>query len=89
MAGQRFAYTPEGISRRGDELYEQQIQAHVAGQEGKVVAIDEVSGAYAVGDDALAASRGLRARVPQATAWLVRVGCRSLHRIRTGFLCRS
>ena len=75
------AYSPEEVARRGDELYEQRVLPRVAGQDGKVVAIDVVTGAYAVGDDALTAARQLRAPVPQATVWLVRIGHRALHRI--------
>ena len=48
--------------------------------DGKLVAIDIESGAYEVDEDELTAFDRLRARVPQAQIWLVRVGSRYVHR---------
>lgn len=75
----------EDIARRGDEIYDQQVRAHVkAGNEGNVVAIDVETGAYAVGKTALAASKRLRSQHPEAEIWFVRIGHRALHRIGIG-----
>ena len=75
-------YSPEETARRGDELYSRQVRPHVeAEHRGKVVAIDVESGAYALGETAVHASRQLLAQHPDAQIWLVRVGDRELHRI--------
>jgi hypothetical protein len=75
-------YSIQEIAARGDEIYDKQIRdavepAHV----GKVVAIDVDSGAYAMGENELVASRLLRQRLPDSQIWLRRVGNPSLHRI--------
>lgn len=72
----------EETARRGDEIYERQIRSQVeAGNRGKVVAIDVETGAYALEETALAASRLLQAQRPATEVWLVRVGRRALHKI--------
>ncbi len=75
-------HSAEETARRGDEIYEQQIRPIVeGGNRGKVVAIDIESGAYAVADNALSASRDLLDRLPDAEIWCVRVGSRALYRM--------
>ena len=72
----------EETARRGDEIYERQIRSQVeAGNYGKIVAIDVESGAYALEETAVAASRHLQAQHPSAEVWFVRVGHRALHHI--------
>lgn len=72
----------EETARRGDEIYEQRIRSQVeAGNHGKIVAIDVETGAYALEETALAASRRLQAQQPNAEVWFVRVGHRALHHI--------
>ncbi len=72
----------EETAQRGDEIYERQIRAQVeAGNYGKIVAIDVDTGAYALEETALAASRRLQAKQPSAEVWFVRVGHRALHHI--------
>jgi hypothetical protein len=82
MPPQQPRYTSEETARRGDEIYEREVRARVeAGNRGKVVAIDIETGAYALGETALAAATRLRVRHPDAEIWFVRVGHRALHRI--------
>jgi hypothetical protein len=82
MPTQQPRYTAEETARRGDEIYEREVRARVeAGNRGKVVAIDIETGAYALGETALAAAKRLRVRHPDAEIWFVRVGHRALHRI--------
>ncbi|MEW6211004.1 MAG: hypothetical protein AB1631_21750 [Acidobacteriota bacterium] len=82
MSIQHPRYSAEETARRGDEIYERQIRAQVeAGNQGKIVAIDIESGAYAVGETALIASKRLLAQRPEAEIWFVRIGHRALHRI--------
>ncbi|MBC6418687.1 MAG: hypothetical protein GDA44_07770 [Prochloron sp. SP5CPC1] len=75
-------YPLEEIAQRGDEIYEQNIRVRVENaHEGKVVAIDIETGAYALGDNAVIAARQLRSQYPLAEVWFVRVGDRALHRL--------
>jgi hypothetical protein len=84
MPPQQPRYTSEETARRGDEIYEREVRARVeAGNRGKVVAIDIETGAYALGETALAAAKRLRVQHPDAEIWFVRVGHRALHRIGT------
>lgn len=72
----------EEVARRGDEIYAHQIRAKVeAGNRGKVIAIDIDSGDYQIDRTALAASKLLRAKKPDAVIYCVRIGERVLHRI--------
>ena len=76
------AYSAEEVARRGDAIYTQTIRAQLEpAHEGEIVAIDVISGDYAVDEDALAAVHRLRVRRPNAEVWLVRVGSRTLDRI--------
>ena len=79
---QQTRHSADETARLGDEIYERQIRLLVeAGNRGKIVAIDVETGAYAVDETALAASRLLQAQRPATEVWLVRVGHRALHKI--------
>lgn len=85
MSAQYPRYSAEETARRGDEIYERQVRAQVeAGNRGKVVAIDIETGAYSVGETALAAAKPLLVQRPEAEIWFVRIGHRALHRIGLG-----
>lgn len=74
--------SPEEIARLGDEIYERKIRRKVESDHyGKVVAIDVNSEQYEIADNVLLAARALRARVPDAEVWCVRVGHDALYRI--------
>lgn len=55
-----------------------------AGNDGKIVAIDIETGAFEVADNSLLASDLLRERYPDAQAWFIWIGHKTVHRI--GFL---
>jgi len=75
----------EEVVRRGDALYEQEVRAQLQpGDEGKFAAIDIESGMSEIDRDELKAGNRLRARIPEAQIWMVRVGHRSVHRIGGG-----
>jgi hypothetical protein len=81
MAAVSRRYSKEEFARRGDAIYEKEIRPHVNPEdEGKLVAIDIESGAYEIDEGELAAFDRLRARVPEAQIWLVRIGSRYVHR---------
>jgi len=77
----RRHYEKEEFARRGDAIYEGKIRPLIeAGNEGKFVAIDINSGDYELAEDELNACDRLRARIPKAQIWMVRVGSRYLRR---------
>lgn len=81
MSSTKRRYSKEEFARRGDALYEQEVRAQLQpGEEGKFAAIDIESGTYEVDEDELEACDRLRARVPEAQIWMVRIGSRSVHR---------
>ena len=69
----------EETARLGKEIYERNIRPLVeADHRGQVVAIDVNSGDYALADTASVAAKCLRARRPDASVWLMRVGYQTL-----------
>jgi len=74
-------YSKEEFARRGDQIYEHDIQPHlIADDEGKFVVIDIETGWYEIDDDEIAASDRLLLRRPEAQMWLTRVGFRGARR---------
>ena len=70
----------EETARLGKEIYERDIRHLVeADHHGEVVAIDVGSGSYALGENAITASKGLRDQHPEAQVWLMRVGHQALY----------
>lgn len=81
MAVATLQFTKEEIVRRGKEIYEADIRSIVeADNKGRVVAIDVLTGEFELADDALTSAGKLRARLPEATIFLTRVGYPALHR---------
>jgi hypothetical protein len=75
-------YSKEAFSRRGQEIYDQNIRAAVEPDNtGKFVAIDIESGAWEIDEDDYTATERLLVRVPDAQMWLARVGHRAAYRI--------
>jgi hypothetical protein len=75
-------YSKEEFARRGDAIYEKDILPKLAAKDvGKFLAIDIETGAYEISSDEMKAGDKLRARLPEAQIWMVRVGHRSVHRI--------
>jgi len=74
-------YSKDEFARRGDAIYENDVRPQVkSDDEGKFAAIDIESGMYEMDVDELEAGKKLRARVPDAQIWMVRIGSRSVHR---------
>jgi hypothetical protein len=81
MASTKRRYRKEEFARRGDTIYENDVRPQLTAEDdGKFAAIDIESGAYQVEVDELAACDRLRARIPGAQIWMVRVGSPSVHR---------
>lgn len=81
MAPAQRRYSKEEFARRGDATYESKVRPKLTPEDdGKFAAVDIESGAYEIDSEELAACDRLRARVPDAQIWLVRVGSRFLYR---------
>lgn len=82
MATQKLKYEKEEFSKRGKAMYEENVRAQVEeGNYGKIVAIDIETGDFAVAESSISASDLLRERNPEAQAWFVRIGYKTVHRI--------
>src|SRR5437879_4307593 len=82
MGSTKRRYSKEEFARRGDAIYENDVRPRLKpADEGKFAAIDIESGVYEIDRDELKAGNRLRARIPEAQIWMVRVGHRSVHRI--------
>ena len=80
MATQR-RYPKEEFGRRGDTIYEQKSRPHLKPRDkGKYVAIDIETGEYEISKSELAARHRLRARIPDAQVYGVRVEWHSVKR---------
>lgn len=82
MAAATAQFTREEIVQRGKEIYERNIRPLVeAGNEGRVVAIDVLTGEYELAGNATVSSGQLRARLPEAVIFFMRVGYPTMARI--------
>ena len=73
-------FTKEEIVQRGKEIYERDLRPLIeAGNEGRVVAIDVLTGEFELADDAITSAGQLRARVPETVIFVLRVGYPALH----------
>jgi hypothetical protein len=82
MSSVKRRYSKEEFARRGDAIYENDVRPQLKpADEGKFAAIDIDSGTFELDRDELKAGNKLRARIPEAQIWMVRVGHRSVHRI--------
>ena len=82
MGSVKRRYSKEEFARRGDAVYENEVRPRLkADDKGKFAAIDIESGMYEIDADELKAGNRLRARIPEAQIWMVRVGNHSVHRI--------
>lgn len=81
MGSTKRRYSKEQFARRGDSIYESTVRPHLkTGDDGKFAAIDIESGLFELASDELEACDRLRARVPTAQIWMVRIGSRYVHR---------
>ena len=91
MAGTKPRYSKEELARRGDKIYEKAIRATLSAKDkDRLVAIDIETGEHEIGDDEIDVVHRVRARIPEAQTWLVRVGLRYVHRFgRHDLRCES
>ncbi len=81
MSSVKRLYSKEEFAKRGDALYESAVKPNLKPEDdGKIVALDIETGEYELDADELTAGKRLRARLPKAQTWMVRVGSRYVHR---------
>src|SRR5438477_64846 len=81
MSAIQRRYSKEEFARRGDAIYESDVRPCLSpNEQGKFVAIDIDTSAYELDADEMAACDRLRARLPEAQIWMVRIGSRYVHR---------
>jgi hypothetical protein len=81
MTVRQRRYSKEEMAQRGQELYESGIRQQVeAGNKGKIVAIDIETGSFELDNDTMPATQRLYERLPDAQAWVLRIGYRAVHR---------
>ena len=74
--------TLDELARLGAEVFDRNVRPALHPEDdGKFVAVDVVSGEYEIDANDYAAVTRLRARVPTADVWLVRVGSKTTCRI--------
>ena len=77
-------HSKEEFARRGQEIYDHDIQPHVKTEdEGKFVAIDIETRTYEIDSDDYTATERLLTRQSDAQIWLLRVGQRTAYRMRS------
>ena len=82
MTTTTIEFTRDEIVQRGKEIYYRDIASVVeVGNYGRVVAIDVCTGEYEVGDDAIVSAAKLRARLPDAVIFFMRVGYPTMARV--------
>jgi hypothetical protein len=80
MGSVKRRYGIEEFARRGDAIYEKDILPKLGAKDvGKFLAIDIETGAYEIAADELKAGNKLRARLPEAQIWMVRIGYAATH----------
>ena len=85
MASAKRRYSKEEFARRGDAIYEKDILPKLTAKDvGKFLAIDIETGEYEIAATEMKAGKKLRARLPEAQIWMVRIGYPYVHRIGGG-----
>jgi hypothetical protein len=81
MAAVSRRFSKDEFARRGDLAFESVVRPHLKPEdEGRFVAIDIDTSEFEIDGDELTACDRLRARIPKAQIWMVRVGSRYVHR---------
>jgi hypothetical protein len=81
MASSKRRYSKEEFARRGDTAYDSVVRPHLKPEDkGRLVALDIETNEFEIDEEELKACKRLRARVPDAQIWIVRVGSRYVHR---------
>jgi hypothetical protein len=75
-------YSQAEIADRGHQIYDSQIRPHVeADHNGEIVAIDILTGNFAIAIDSLTAAKQVLANHPDAQIFCIRIGYPAVHRL--------
>jgi hypothetical protein len=75
MRSVKRRYSKEEFARRGETIHEKEILPKLKPKDvGKFLAIDIETGEYEIAADEMKAGDKLRARLPDAQIWMVRIG---------------
>ncbi|MBM4073209.1 MAG: hypothetical protein FJ271_30445 [Planctomycetes bacterium] len=74
MESVKRRHSKEEFAKRGDAIYEDIRPSLAAKDVGKFLAIDIETGEYEMSADEMTAGDKLRARLPKAQIWMVRIG---------------
>lgn len=81
MTSTKRRYAKDEFARRGDAIFEKVVRPRItSSDEARFAAIDIETEEYEVADDEFEAGARLRARLPDAQIWIVRIGSRAVHR---------
>ncbi len=82
MATATVELTKEEIAQRGKEIYYNDILPFIeTGNNGRVVAIDVLSGQFELADDAIISSKQLRDRLTDPVIFFMRIGYPTMARV--------
>ena len=74
--------TKEEIAQRGREIYDRDVRPKVeSANKGRFLVVDVLSGAFEIADSDRAASDQLKARIPDAVIYGLRIGHRAAYRL--------
>lgn len=83
-------YSKEEFARRGDAIYEKDILPKLTAKDvGKFLAIDIETGEYEIAASEMRAGNKLRARLPEAQIWMVRIGYAATHSFGGRMVCQE
>lgn len=81
MAFVKRRYSKEEFAQRGDTIYESTVRPRLKPEDdGRFVAVDIETSDFEIADEELTPCDRLRARLPEAQIWMVRIGSRYVHR---------
>ncbi len=90
MTVRQRRYPKEELAQRGNLIYENEIRSQVESENhGKYVAIDVETGAWEMDASQTVAGDRLRARLPDAQTWMMRIGYPFIRRFGAGRMRRG
>lgn len=81
MTTRKRRYSKQELAMRGNDIYKYHVRQQVeAKNQGKIVAIDIESEAFAIGNNIVEATDSLFSQYPDAQPWVIRIGHTAVYR---------
>lgn len=81
MKTRKRRYSKQELATRGNDIYKHYIRQQVeANNQGKIVAIDIETEAFAIGNNIIEATESLYNQYPDAQPWVIRIGHTAVYR---------